>query len=170
MSMTTTTATAAFRWAAAPLPEGLQVHERGPLLPGAEAASLCSRARAGALAARARAGAPPTARSLVLELGSAHGLCVLATGERPAAVWRFDAAALGGLAAVASADVPRLGALAELRAEASRLILAMRLPALRGSIGDVVVVHDQPGALWRLVAAILLEAIVAHVWVDEAAA
>ena len=39
----------------------------------------------------------------------------------------------------------------------------MRLHALRGSVGDVVVVHDQPDAVSRLVGSMLLEAIVEHV-------
>jgi len=83
------------------------------------------------------------------------------------AVWRFDAGALGSLASELAADVPRLDALARLRGEASRLILSMRLRALRGSIGDVVVVRDQPDAVSRLVGAMLLEAIVEHVWSED---
>jgi len=162
--MQTTTMTAS-RQATAP---GLNVHERGRLLRRAEAASLSCRERAGALTSRALAGAPPTARSLVLELDRAHGLCVLAVGDRPAAVWQFDAGALGALAAAAGSDVPRVGARAGLREEASRVVLGMRLQALRGSIGDVVVVHDRPSAISRHVGATLLEAIVEQVWVDGA--
>ena len=165
ISTTTTTTTG---WMTAPVPRGLNVHERGPLLRGAEAASLSSRERAAALTDRALAGSPPTARSLVLELERSHGLCVLAMGDRPAAVWRFDVGALRGLAAAAGADVPRVDALAGLREEASRIVLGMRLHALRGSIGDVVVVHDRPHAISRLVGAILLEAIVEHVWLEQA--
>jgi hypothetical protein len=161
MPMTTT----ATNTARAPLPRGLHVHQRSRLLGGA-AASLSTRERAGALAARAFAGAPPTARSLLLELDGAHGLCVLAVGEQPAAVWRFDAAALRALSEAAGSEVPRLDARAGLRGEASRLVLGMRLPALRGSIGDVVVVHDRPDAISRLVSVVLLEAIVEHVWVE----
>jgi hypothetical protein len=163
MTMTTTDS----GWAASPLPRGLNVHERGRLLRGAEAASLSTRERAGALAGRALAGAPPTARSLVLELDRAHGHCVLAVGDVPAAVWRFDAGPLRDLAEAFGADVPRLDAIAGLRAEASRLVVGMRLPALRGSIGDVVVVHDHSDAVSRLVGSMLLEAIVEHVWVDD---
>ena len=162
---TTTTATAE-RQATAPMPPGLNVHERGRLLRRAEAASLSCRERAGALTGRALAGAPPTARSLVLELERAHGLCILGVGDRPAAVWQFDAGALRALAAAAGADVPRVDALARLREEARRVIVGMRLHALRGSIGDVVVVHDRPNAVSRLVGATLLEAIVDQVWVD----
>jgi hypothetical protein len=145
----------------------LHIRERGRLLRGVEAASLSTRERAGALAGRALAGAPPTARSIVLELDGAHGHCVLAVGDAPAAVWRFDAGALRALAEAFTSEVPRLDALATLRGEASRLVLSMRLHALRGSVGDVVVVHDQPGAVSRLVGSMLLEAIVEHVWVDE---
>jgi hypothetical protein len=148
-------------------PRALHIQERGRLLRGAEAASLSSRERAGALAGRALAGAPPTARSLVLELDGIHGHCVLAVGDVPAAVWRFDAGTLRVLAESFASEVPRLDALASLRAEASRLVRGMRLHALRGSVGDVVVVHDQPDAVSRLVGSMLLEAIVEHVWVDE---
>jgi hypothetical protein len=154
-------------WMTAPVPRGLNVHERGPVLRGAEAASLSSRERAAALTDRALAGAPPTARSLVLELERSHGLCVLAMGDRPAAVWRFDVGALRGLAAAAGADVPRARALAGLREEASRVVLGMRLHALRGSVGDVVFVHDRPDAISRLVGTMLLDVIVEHVWLEE---
>jgi hypothetical protein len=151
-------------WAMAAVPRGLHVLERGRVLRSAEASSLSSRARAGALAEGALAGAPPTARSLVLELDQSHGLCVLAMGDRPAAVWRFELGALRELATRLGADTPRIGALAELRAEASRIILGMRLAALRGSVGNVVVVHGRPNALSRFVGSALLEAIVEHVW------
>ena len=165
--MSTMTMTTTDSWAALPMPRGLHVRERGRLLGRAEAL-LSSRERAGALAGRALAGAPPTARSLVLELDGAHGHCVLAVGDLPAAVWRFDVTALSGLAAQFAADVPRLDALAQLRAEASRVVVSMRLQALRGSIGDVVVVRDRPDAVSRLVGAMLLEAIVEHVWSEDA--
>jgi hypothetical protein len=145
-------------------PRRLHVHERGRVLSEAEAASLSSRERAGALMERALAGAPPSARSLVLELDGAHGLCVLATGDQAAAVWRFDAGLLRGLACAFDAEVPRLDALGGLRVEASRLVLAMRLQALCGTIGDVVVVHNRPDAVSRLVGSMLLGAIVEHVW------
>jgi hypothetical protein len=164
--MITTTKKKTESWAATPMPHGLHVRERGPLLGRAEAL-LSTRERAGALAGRALAGAPPTARSIVLELDGADGHCVLAMGDVPAAVWRFDARALTALAAEFAADVPRLDALARLRAEASRLVVSMRLQALRGSIGDVVVVRDRPDAASRLVGAMLLEAIVEHVWSDD---
>jgi hypothetical protein len=164
MTMTSTDA----GWAGSPLPRGLNIHERGRLLRGGEAASLSTRERAGALAGRALAGAPPTARSLVLELDRTHGHCVLAVGDAPAAVWRFDAGPLRELASTFASDVPRLDALAGLRAEASRLVLGMRLAALRGSIGDVVIVHDHSDAVSRLVGTMLLEAIVEHVWTDGA--
>jgi hypothetical protein len=162
MMMTTTDS-----WAAQPLPRGLHVQERGRLLGSRETANLSSRERAGALAGRALAGASPTARSLVLELDGADGHCVLAVGDSPAAVWRFDTGALASLASELAADVPRLDALARLRAEASRLVVSMRLRALRGSIGDVVVVRDQPDAVSRLVGAMLLEAIVENVWSED---
>jgi hypothetical protein len=151
-------------WAMAPVPRGLHVLERGRVLRSACASSLSSRERAGALAEGALAGAPPTARSLVLELDQSHGLCVLAMGDRPAAVWRFELGALRDLAARLGSDAPHLGALAEMREEASRIILGMRLAALRGSVGNVVVVHARPSALSRLVGSVLLEAIVEHVW------
>jgi hypothetical protein len=162
MTMTTTDSA----WAASPRPRGLNVHQRGRLLRGSEAASLSTRERAGALAGRALAGAPSTARSIVLELDREHGHCVLAMGDAPAAVWRFDAGPLRARAEAFGSDVPRLDALAGLRAEASRLVVGMRIPALRGSIGDVVVVHDHSDAVSRLVGAMLLEAIVEHVRVD----
>ena len=151
-------------WARAAVPRGLHVLERGRVLRSAEASSLSSRERAGALAQGALAGAPPTARALVLELDQSHGLCVLAMGDRPAAVWRFELGALRDLAAQIGSDAPRIGALAEMREEASRIILGMRLAALRGSVGNVVVVHGRPNALSRLVGSVLLEAIVQHVW------
>jgi hypothetical protein len=151
-------------WTATPMPPGLHVRERGRLLHGVEATSLSSRERAGALAGRALAGAPPTARSLVVEIDGAHGHCVLAVGDVPAVVWRFSLGTLATLAAAFVSDVPRLDAMARLRAEASRLVLSMRLQALRGSIGDVVVVRDRPDTVSRLVGAMLLEAIVEHVW------
>lgn len=165
-TMAKTMARAMDSWEATPMPRGLHVQERGRLLGRAEAL-LSSRERAGALAGRALAGAPPTARSIVLELDGAEGHCVLAVGEVPAAVWRFDAHTLEALAAEFAADVPRLDALARLRAEAGRLVLSMRLQALRGSIGDVVVVRDRPDAASRLVGAMLLEAIVEHVWSED---
>jgi hypothetical protein len=93
---------------------------------------------------------------------------VLAVGDVPAAVWRFETSALSALAGELAADVPRLDALARLRAEASRLILSMRFQALRGSIGDVIVVRDRPDAVSRLVGTMLLEAIVEHVWSEDA--
>ena len=166
MTMTTTPPTAV-RWQGAPWPRGLNVRQRGRLLRAVEADTLSSRERAVALTGRALAGAPPTARSIVLELDRAHGLCVLAMGDLPAAVWRLDTSALHDLAVAFGSDVPRLDALAGLRAEASRLILGMRLRALRGSIGDVVVVHDHPDAISRLVGAMLLEALVEHVWLED---
>ncbi len=158
------------RWAAAPLAHGLNVREQGRLLHGAAAAMLSSRERAGVLTERALAGAPPTARSLVLELDRAHGLCVLAMGDRPAAVWRFELGALRDLAATAGANLPRSGGLTRVRDEASRLVLGTRLEALRGSIGDVVVVHQHADTLSQLVGAALLDAIVEHVWADDVGA
>jgi hypothetical protein len=154
-------------WAALPMPRGLHVQERGRLLARREAASLTSRERAGALAGRALAGAPPTTRSLVLELDGSEGHCVLAAGDVPAAVWRFDTSALADLAASFASDMPRLDALSRLRAAASHLVVGMRLRALRGSIGDVVVVREQRDAVSRLVGAMLLEAIVSMVWSEE---
>jgi hypothetical protein len=162
--MSTMTMTTTDSWAALPMPRGLHVQERGRLLARREAASLSSRERAGALASRAFAGASPTARSLVLELDGTQGHCVLAVGDLPAAVWRVDTSALAELAAEFASDMPRLDALARMRDEASRVVLSMRLRALRGSIGDVVVVRDQPDAASRLVGAMLLEAIVDQVW------
>ena len=152
------------RWAMATVPRGLHVLERGRVLRSAEASSLSSRQRAGALAEGALVGAPPMARSLVFELDQSHGLCVLAMGDRPAAVWRFELGALRDLAAQIGSATPRLGALAELREEASHIILGMRLAALRGSVGNVVVVHGRPNALSRFVGSVLLEAIIEHVW------
>jgi hypothetical protein len=166
-AMAPTLQVAVFRRALAPAPLGLKVRERGRLLRRGEAASLSSRERASALTGRALAGAPPTARSLVLELERSHGFCVLGVGDRPAAVWQFDAGALRALAAAIDSDVPRLQALAGLRDEAGRIIRGMRLQALRGSIGDVVVIHDRPNAISRLVGAMLLEAIVERVWLDD---
>jgi hypothetical protein len=166
MTMTNTDTTPATATGAT-VGRGLHIRERGRLLRGAEAASLSSRERAGALAGRALAGAPPTARSLVLELDGVHGHCVLAVGDAPAAVWRFDARTLRVLAEAFASEVPRLDALGSLRAEASRLVLGMRLHALRGSVGDVVVVHDHPDVVSRLVGSMLLEAIVEHVWTEE---
>ena len=163
--ITTTT-----RGAMAPVAHGLNVREQGRLLHGAATATLSSRERAGVLTERALVGAPPTARSLVLELDRSHGLCVLAMGDRPAAVWRFELSALRGLAATAGADLPRSGGLRRVREEASRLILGTRLSALRGSIGDVVVVHQHRDTLSQLVGAALLDAIVEHVWADEVGA
>jgi hypothetical protein len=158
------------RWATAPVAHGLNVREQGRLLHGAAAAMLSSRERAGVLTERALAGAPPTARSLVLELDGSHGLCVLAMGDRPAAVWRLELGALRALAATAGADLPRPGGPTRVRQEASRLILGTRLAALRGSIGDIVVVHQHPDTLSQLVGAALLDAIVEHLWADEVGA
>ena len=102
--ITTTTTT---NRAKASMPHGLNVREQGRLPRGPAAAALSSRERAGVLTERAFAGAPPSARSLVLELDRSQGLCVLAMGDRPAAVWSFELGALSALAARASSEVPR---------------------------------------------------------------
>jgi hypothetical protein len=167
MTMSSVTMMTTGSLATRPMPRGLQVRERGRLLLDLEAASLSSRERAGALASRALAGAPPTTRSLVLELDGGYGHCVLAVGELPAVVWRFDVRTLTALTAAFTSDVPRLDALARLRAEASRLVLSMRLQALRGSIGDIIIVRERPDAVSGLVGAMLLEAIVEHVWRED---
>jgi hypothetical protein len=112
MSMTAAGATAS---ATAPLQRALQVHERGRLLRGAEVGSLSSREWARALADHALAGGSPRLRSLVIELDGARGHCVLAVGTIPAAVWRFDAGALHGMAAELATDVPRVDARAPAR-------------------------------------------------------